>query len=49
MCASRASTAVPGWAGRLGWLALYWLMGVGAMGLCALGLRVLMRLAGLTV
>ena len=36
-----------GWARRLGWLAVYWLAGVAALGAVALLLRTLMRLAGL--
>lgn len=33
---------------RLGWLALYWLAGVGALGAVAMALRAVMRFAGMT-
>jgi hypothetical protein len=36
------------WGRRFGWLVGLWLAGVAALGLVALLLRVLMRLAGLT-
>ena len=36
------------WWRRVGWLLLLWLIGVGALGVVAIVLKVLMRLAGLT-
>ncbi len=33
---------------RLGWLALIWIASVTSLGLMALGMRLLMRLAGMT-
>jgi hypothetical protein len=35
------------WRKRLGWLLLLWLLGVGALGLVTLLLKLVMRLAGL--
>jgi hypothetical protein len=35
------------WRRRLGWLLLLWLLGVGALGLVTLLLKLVMRLAGL--
>ena len=36
-----------GWVRRLGWLALFWICGVAAMGALSVMLRLLMRLAGM--
>ena len=36
------------WWKRFAWLVLIWLLGVGALGLVAFGLKLVMRLAGLT-
>jgi hypothetical protein len=38
----------PNWGRRIAWLVGLWVAGVAALGLVALLLRVLMRLAGLT-
>ena len=42
-----ATPSVPRWRTRLAWLAAFWIGGVVAMGLVAVLLRGLMRLAGL--
>ncbi len=36
------------WRTRIGWLVVLWLAGVGTLGIVALTLKSLMRLAGLT-
>lgn len=41
----------PGWRGwmkRFGWLLLIWAASVGALGLAALGMKLLMRAAGMS-
>lgn len=35
------------WLGRLGWMALIWTLGVAALGVVAMLLRLLMRAAGM--
>ena len=42
------SAAGPGlWLKRLGWLLLFWVLGVAALGLVALSLKTVMRMVGL--
>jgi len=45
--ATPAAASSPRWRVRLAWLAAFWVGGVAAMGLVAVLLRGLMRLAGL--
>ena len=45
---SEAPTASPGWAKRIGWLLLIWSASVAALGMAALGLRLLMGLLGMS-
>ena len=43
----RPSGPGPGWHVRLGWLVLIWAASVGALGIAAYCMRLLMRAAGL--
>jgi Protein of unknown function (DUF2474) len=45
---ARIDIATTRWGIRLGWLALYWLVGVGTMGVTALGLKWVMAAVGMT-
>ena len=46
----KTETATPAksWRKRIGWMVLIWVASVAALGAVALGLRLLMRLAGMT-
>jgi hypothetical protein len=44
----KPQSSLPPWPHRIGWLVLIWTASVVALALCALAIRMLMNLAGLT-